>query len=652
MCGIAGIVNINGVPINPDHLQAMQRELFHRGPDARGFYCNETDNHFSVGFAHTRLSIIDIESGQQPFVSDQGNVLTFNGEIFNYLEIRSELLKKGVSFFSQSDTEVILKLYENEGIQGFKKLNGQFAFLLYDKRRREVLAIRDYCGEKPLYYYILNGYILFASEVKAILVFLKRNGVSYTLHQQAFLDYLSFNYVPLGQTLIKGIYSVHPGTLLRISQEGISHERYEHQLSMLEDKNSQIVIEKESTKEKDLIDIFKATIEESVKLRLRSDVPVGIYFSGGIDSMIVALTAKKINSSIQGFTARFIEDTSFDESSFAAKMAALINIPLETIAIDPKQYGFEKLAMKLAYHGDTPLADSSAIPVFLLSEQAKRSVKVILSGDGADELFGGYLTYQASLLAERIPMRLKYTLSEIAHNGAFQKVLWLLQNESKVSFSEKILRFSRNLRYTNFAAHLAWNGSLGIDFKMSILNSEFFKSTHEFDSYKRIARFFQNTIKTDIDKRSSLRAYLELDRVNYLVYDILEKVDRMSMAHGLEVRAPFLDPKVIQYSRIIESKYVYKKLILKKFLERYLPAYPVASKKKGFSVPLNRWFRNDLKSIMHDLLTSESTRQSQWFNTKELMKLWEEHQKGVKSIGYELWGIMIFLLWEREFLQR
>ena len=649
MCGLVGIYrkkieNQGNWEIQKEYISKMNDSLSHRGMDDSSIYF---DNRLAVG--HRRLSIIDIINGSQPLLSKNKELLiVFNGEIFNYVELKNELIKQGEYFNTESDTEVLLKIYEKYGIEGFEKLNGQFAFCIYNLVTSTIIISRDLNGEKPFYFFENESYFVFGSEVKSIIEFLKLNKIEYTINKNSLFDYFSFNYVPIGDTLISGIKNLTPGCIYIIE----NNLRKEYKINIKKNLN----FDGNNTKYKydnssftGITRNFEETLKNSIKLRIRSDVPIGMFLSSGKDSATIATILGNLQVPVTAVTAKFI-DSSFDESEYAEQIAIHTKIKFKKVLIDLSKEDFPKIIEEIVDKSDTPLADSSCLPFYLICREAKKlGLKVILTGDGADEILGGYITFKATQLSNKIPKLFRYLLFKLWKSGLWGNYSSKFISNEKVSLHEKIDRFMRAMNLSSKAAHLAWNGSLTHYDKLKILNKDYFDIEFNTDSYNKISELLSNSL--DITSKSfSYRDTLNADRNNYLVYDILEKADRMSMAHGIEVRPVYTDMNIINFTEQIHIKFLKNKYLLTNFLNRKLPWYNTKMKKKGFSIPIHRYFREEIKEFYMDLILSESTKTQPYFNHKSLVEFSELHMNKKRNLGYEMWGIMIFLLWNRKFL--
>lgn len=623
MCGFVAL-HSHSNNIRCELVDKSMQVLAHRGPDGSGLIEFE-----DVVFGHQRLKIIDLDGGKQPMYSPDKRYLTvFNGEIFNYLEIRAELIECGVKFSSVSDTEVLIEAVRAWGEQALSRLNGQFSFVIYDHANRSLLAARDSVGEKPLYLLRLGEMSIFASEVKALIECQKLLGQSQNLNCRLLWDYLSLNYVPHG-CLVNGIETVRPGTYFRVLNGSMKEGTYRPLVDRIPAPTFS-----------DSVEYTDSYIKRSLKYRLRSDVEVGIFLSGGIDSTAICCCLDGVK--IRAYSAMF-EEPGFDESPSASKVASEFGLPLTKVPIDFSTENIPQLIEELAYHGDEPLADSSALPVYLLSRAVSKQVKVVLSGDGGDELFGGYLTYLATSMANSIPKLIRQALFYM------HPLLTLIpKSNSKVGLQEKLDRFIRNLDLPPGAAHVAWNGMFRMAAKIKLLSPDVLAQIEVDETFERMARF------GNIDLESpKLGELMRFDQEYYLPCDILNKVDRMTMAHGLEARPVLLDPQIVNLSRRLPEEFHKlgnnNKLILKEVIRRQFPRYDLERPKQGFSIPIHNWFRTKLRSFTSDLFNSTETRQSGVFDPEQLHRIWKMHLDHRCNIGFELWGIVIFLVWMRRF---
>lgn len=626
MCGIVGFIYLDGQEPEKALLETITNQIEHRGPDGDGY---AIVNNLALG--HRRLSIIDLTSGAQPMYShDKAYIVCFNGEIFNYLEIKAECQARGSTFKTDSDTEVIIEAFRLFGVQSFSKLNGQFAFALYDLKAHLLYLVRDRMGEKPLYFSYIPGGVIFASELKAIFAYKQEKNIPSRIYHPALLQFLSLNYVPFDDTLVQGVRGVRPGTFLQIGK-------------VIEEKcywDGNVNIVKRSSKQ--ATSELLSLLEDATKLRLRSDVPVGLFLSGGIDSTAIGLALSRIKCNPKAFIAHFPE-AGFSEAGYAAMTCQHLGIPSEVVPINFSGENLGELVEELVYHGDEPLADSSSVPVYLLSRATSKQLKVVLSGDGGDELFGGYLTYKATRLLNYIPNWARTIIS-----ATLPLIRLVPTGEAKVGFLEKLERFVRNAGLPPGAAHFAWNGMFSSAEKLKLLHPNFLSGKAITDTFQELA----SRLNVSLEK-PSLKQLMHADQENYLCHDILHKADRMSMAHGLEVRPVFMDYRLVEFSRSLELSHQFSgfegRKIVRDLLRVHAPWYQLDRPKQGFSIPIHLWFRTKLKEFAGDLFHSEYTRNSGLYSQEYLLKLWKLHQKRKRNLGFELWGVMVSLLWARRF---
>lgn len=626
MCGIVGTLNCDGSPVSPDLLLRMTRMLKHRGPDGEGIWVNQ-----NIGFGHRRLSIIDLsDDGKQPMANSHGNViLTFNGEIYNYQELRNELIAKNYIFNSKSDSEVIIHLYEEEGIDCLKRLNGMFAFALWDATNQLLFLARDRLGIKPLFYFFDGRFFRFASEIKGLLA---DNDIERRVDTQGLHNFLSFNYSTAPLTLFSGIKQLLPAHALSVSKGELREWRYwdvSYPANFPEHPDHYWSSELEET------------LSESIKRHLVADVPIGMLLSGGVDSSaILALLSKRLDSRPLSFSIGFREH-SYNEIKYARQTAKHCKVELHERLAEPHM---AHDLPKLVWHSEDPLADPSAIPMYYLAEMVSQQVKVAISGDGADELFAGYETYQADYLG-----RMYRALPKFLRQGVIEPLTQKIPiSYERYSLEMKIKRFVRAANLSPEEAHFSWRLIFDERFKASLKrNGEDCHST--FDQYKELFN--------RVPRSQFLNRMLYFDTCFHLPNDILTKVDRMSMAHGLEVRVPFLDPEVVQFAaqvppRLKLRRFHTKKFLLKAAMKNYLPEEVLSRPKAGFNVPLGSWLRNDLRELMCDTLSRESLDRQGLFNTRVVQGLVSDHLKGVKDHGFELWGLMVLMIWWQLFFEK
>ncbi|MBN2062865.1 MAG: asparagine synthase (glutamine-hydrolyzing) [Deltaproteobacteria bacterium] len=624
MCGIVGKYNYgSGEPVSGQLIRAMCDTLVHRGPDDGGSHIDGP-----VGLGHRRLSILDLsEQGHQPMHSrDERIWITFNGEIYNYQELQSELSSKGFSFRSNCDTEVILYLYEEYGEECVNRLRGMFAFAIWDGKRKQLLMVRDRIGKKPLYYYNDGKSLVFASEIKAILA---DKSVKKDINAQAVYDYFKYQYVPDPKSIYKNIHKLEPGHLLTCNQRGLADREY---------WNVDFSISKAGT-ETEIADELLHILKESVRLRMISDVPLGAFLSGGIDSScVVALMAGHQEQPVSTCTIGFNSEE-FDEIAFARKMAEIYHTDHSEYTVQQKA---KDILPHLIKHFDEPFADSSAIPTFYVSKLARRKVTVALSGDGGDENFFGYEKYRLEKTEDRIrslfpsPLRKAIfpLLSRVlagANHRVFQKGSTLLKT------------LGREPDYGFFLT----NTEIDDDLWSEMLTPDFRRELGGYDPFW-ITRDHYHKAQTD----DHLSRILYTDLKMYLPGDILVKVDRMSMANSLEVRSPFLDHHIIELAARVPISLKFrrgeKKYILKRIFSQMLPEDILYRKKMGFCVPLADWLRGELRDFTADRILSPGNGLEYFFNKKSISRIWEMHQDRKRNFDIILWSLLVFEIWFQE----
>ncbi len=631
MCGITGWANLDSrtPPFEgaPELLHAMCERMVHRGPDSEGLFVT---NGAALGMR--RLAIIDLVTGEQPvFNEDKSVAVILNGEIYNYRELRAGLEKLGHSFRSASDTEVLPHLYEEHGAEMVRELNGMFAFALWDAKRRRLLVARDRFGEKPLYWGVFDNTLLFASEPKVLLA---HPAVKPTLNLQALRQYLSFDYVPAPLSIYQGIQKLPAAHILTLEDGRITIEPY----WCLSYKTSQPV-----PSETEAADQMQDLLADSVRMRLVSDVPLGVLLSGGVDSSTIAALAVRASSEpVKTFSISFAE-SSFDESAYARSVAKFLGT----------DHHEERLSANLAANlvgeigawMDEPFSDPSLVPTYLLSRFTRKHVTVALGGDGGDELFAGYPMYAGHRWAEiynKVPAPLR--------TGVIEPLVRLLPVKTKnLSLDYKALRFVTGAKYDTVARHHIWFGSFTPDEQEQLLTADALQQT-ESDVYREARQIVEQC-----DNHDTVTRMQSLDTRLYLAEDILTKVDRASMAVSLEVRAPFLDPRVAEYAASLPGNYKLRghktKYILKKAVHELLPPFVTRRGKKGFGVPVAEWLKFKLRLLARDLLSPERVRRAGVFNPEYVSRLQDEHERGVANHRKLLWTLLMFELWHESFIE-
>lgn len=624
MCGIAGFLGAG----SRQDLEAMTRTLAHRGPDGEGFFWND-----EVGLGHRRLSIIDLVSGAQPMESPSGeSVIVFNGEIYNFLSLRKELQDKGVKFRTASDTEVILAGYEMWGHDVLRKLDGMFAFALWDKNRHELFLARDRFGKKPLYWAQQGKVFLFGSELKALHTF---SGFFTRINHQALAKYLFYDFVPSPDGIFEGVKKLDGGHFLVAGHQGIKIEKYfdlEKNVT-----NPEIFFGKGALQNPQ--ETFLKLFHDAVEKRLISDVPLGVFLSGGIDSSAVAAMAQKISGTrVKTFSIGFSEKE-FDESRWARLVARRIGSEHYE-----KIFSLEdalNVVDKIPLMADEPLADASLLPTYLLSQFARQHVTVALGGDGGDELFLGYPTFGAeklfaalSFLPASASKKILGTMQSILPVGEGYMGLDLLLGQFRKGLSGSV---QKNIG----ARHEAWLGAFGVEEAQSILSEDFSRSIN-----------WANILEDVLPISSQENKYRYLSRLylkRYLQDEVLVKVDRASMAVGLETRAPFLDTKLAQFVLDLDTKYKLRgfsgKRLLRQAMRDMVPQEVIGRKKKGFGVPLDRWLRRELRGPVTDALLSKDFTDAGIFRHEAIEKILQEHFERKANHRKKIWNLFVLALW-------
>jgi len=621
MCGIAGIYNFrSGRPVSSGELGTMGECLAHRGPDDEGYYTDKW-----LGLAHKRLTILDTSRrGRQPmFSEDRQLAITFNGEIYNFLELRADLEARGHVFQTRTDTEVLLRLYMLEGERMLDRLNGMFAFAIWDGRTQTLFLARDRLGIKPLYYSLGTDGIAFASEVKALLaVAPERPRVDLEM-----LDaYMSVGYVPTERTLFQGIEKLQPGWCLKVDRDGLHYRQYWDLHFAVEDDDEM--------SEDECVQQSLGLLRDSVRLQLRSDVPLGVFLSGGVDSSaVVALMHEMGVRDIRTFTVAYDFGPEYDETRFARKVAAKFGTVHREVFVSPQE--FRAFIPSLIWHMDEPVTESAAISLFFVARLAREDVVVVLSGEGSDEVFGGYPIYKYMAALERyrgLPAGVRRRMINPLLNrlgGKWHKYtelsdLPLAQRYTGVSFYETPVKESL---YRPAIKNL-FNGSA-----MPGLIGRYYEMTEGLDPLQRM---------------------MYLDVKSWLPDDLLIKADKMTMATSVELRVPFLDHRVVELGGRIPPRLRIKgwetKYVLKKAMEAYLPREILYRGKMGFPTPLARMFLGPLRGYVEDILASERCLDRGYFRPEAVRGLLAEHAAGERDHHRVLWQLLVLEEWHRRFI--
>jgi asparagine synthase (glutamine-hydrolysing) len=617
VCGICGTYDYaGGRPPELGVLEAMNATLVHRGPDGDGTHVDGP-----VGLAARRLAIIDIEHGDQPMVSSDGTVcVAQNGEILNHLELRAELEQRGVRFRTRCDTEVLLHLYLHHGAGFVSRLRGMFAFAIWDRRERRLLLARDRFGIKPLYYALGGGRISFASELKALL---SRPDFCREVDREALHSYLAFNSIPAPLTIFGAARKLPPGHLLTCSPEGVTVERYARPSPAPAGRTR-------PERAEDLAEELRERLLDSVRAHLLADVPVGVLLSGGIDSSaLTALAARAAGASVSTFSIGFRERT-FNELDLAREVARRYHTDHHELVVSPR---IEELLPKLAMAFDEPFADSSAVPTYLVSELAAQHVKVVLSGEGGDELFGGYETYAADELAVRVgPLaaRLRPFVERLPSSDA------------RVSFDYRAKRFVRAAALGPLERHHGWKEIFSAEQRGELLRPDW--QDPAADPLTPWRERFAETSDAPL-----LARLQDVDLGIYLADDLLVKTDRMSMVHSLEARVPYLDPVVAELALALPTKLkvrgLEKKRLLRAAARPLLPASITRARKRGFSIPAAAWLRGELEPFAREVLGPDRMRAQGYFEPETVTQLLDDHVARRQDNSRQLWGLLSFSLW-------
>src|SRR3954452_13547008 len=615
MCGICGIASAHG-PADVDRLPAMSETLVPRGPDSFG---GQVDGPGAL--AARRLSIIDLETGDQPIGNEDGSVhVVQNGEIYNYRELRRELERSGHRFRTHGDTEVLLHLYEEHGDAFASRLRGMFAIAIWDARRRRVVLARDRFGIKPLYYRHVDGELAFASELRA----LPRGEIDH----DAVAAFLAFNAIPAPLTIFRDTRKLEPGHILVWYDDG--HVRVERFARPAPVDAADVRTDDDA----ELVEELRARMRDSVRAHLVSDVRVGVLLSGGVDScMLTALAAEETSEPLRTFSIGF-EERSYDELADARLVAERYGTVHRELVLRPDA---ALLLPGLAAAFDEPFADSSALPTYLVSRLAAEDVKVALSGEGGDELFGGYYTYPASMLAERFgrPAALIRPLVERMPTST-----------RKASLDYRAKRFVRAAKLPALERHHGWKEIFSAD-----VRAELTGRLSEFDPVDLLRERFSETEGADLLVRLQ-----DVDIGTYLVDDLLVKTDRASMAHSLEARVPFLDTVVSGFALALPARHkvrgLSKKRLLRKAAAPLLPERIVNGKKRGFSIPAAAWLRGDLAPFARETLAADVLRRQGFFQPAAVQRILDEHVSGAEDWSRNIGGLLSFPLWYEHHVER
>jgi len=611
MCGIAGFTHLRK-PLPEGVLTNAVDSITHRGPNQKArFECDE------VSLGATRLAILDIAGGDQPiFSADRDAVIVYNGEVFNFVELRQELEREGASFHTHCDTEVILQAYLRWGDAAFARLRGMFAIAIWVQSQSRLVLARDRMGIKPLYYYQQDGELYFGSELKCL--FANPN-----LPRQICLAglncYLSLNYVPAPYTLVEGIIKLLPGHMLEWKDGECSSRSYLPQRVSLPAPPSIDAACEE----------LDALMQKSVAEELVSDVPLGVWLSGGLDSSAVLHYASNASPNrLHTFSVTF-QGRSFDESKYIREVSHHFGTNHTDFDLNTDAELADAI-QQIAYYSDEPSADAGAVPLWFLAKMTAQDVTVILTGEGADELFAGYLTYKAnrySDIARKFPASLR--------RAGLAAANYLPVSDDKISFEYKVKRFLQGSLMDPGAAHLYWNGT--------------FSDAEKEELFRYADSAPLAGVLHGLRPGRGLERFLEFDQRYYLADDILYKVDRVSMAHSLEVRPPFLDDRIVDFAARLPDDYKLhgsqSKYVLRRLMKDKLPDSVLRRPKIGFDIPIHDWFRGVLRPLLLETLSEDVVTSSQLFHWSYVRRLLDDHLERRANLGYHLWGLLVLFIW-------
>lgn len=605
-----------------DVVHRMNQTMIHRGPDDGGVFVGP-----GIGLGHRRLSIIDLAGGHQPMSNEDGTIwVLLNGEIYNYSELRAELLQGGHKFTTKSDTEAIVHLYEDHAEGCFARLRGMFSIAIWDSRKRKLVLARDRVGKKPLFYSANQKRILFGSELKALLA---GDPLPREIDTQGLSDYFSFGYIPAPRTIYRSVRKVMPGHYVVASAEGIRESCYwDLSFSKVESRSME-----------EWGELLRAELKDATRVRLMSDVPLGAFLSGGIDSSsVVAMMSGLMDRPVTTCSIGF-QEKKYNESEYAQQVSKLFGTQHHEELVAPNAI---EIVDKLAWHYDEPFADSSAIPTYYVSKIARSQVTVALGGDGGDESFAGYRRYKLDYYENRLRSFVPAPL----RRGVFGP---LGRHYPALAWAPRIFRGKSTFQSLSRSPLEGYFNSVSYfrpDDKARLFTSDFQNVLGGYDSIEVLRRYYD---RADTDDLLSKIQYVDIK--TYLTDDILTKVDRASMAVSLEVRAPMLDHHFLELAARIPSSLKLNagngKYILKKALEPVLPGNILYRSKQGFAIPLDVWFRRELKDMAHEIILET---EDGLLNNRFLRKIWDQHQRGTYDRSALLWSTLMFRKWHQTFV--
>jgi asparagine synthase (glutamine-hydrolysing) len=621
MCAICGIVNFTAAdPVDRTVIEKMTQALAHRGPDDDGYFIEG-----QVGLGHRRLSIIDLSGGKQPiFNEDESAAIIFNGEIYNYQDLAAGLASAGHTFKTRSDTETILHAYEEYGEDCVRHLRGMFGFAIWDRRARRLLLARDRLGVKPIYYYRDGRFLAFASEIKALL---EIPSIPREVDPEALDLYLSLRYVPGPRTMFKNIFRLPPGHLLVVDEAGVRIKKYwdiDYAAA-------------ESHSPKDLLERFQDLLDESVRMRLIAEVPLGVFLSGGLDSSAILAQMSKVTGGerIKTFSVGY---ETFDEKEEEANEFEYARLAAKAFSAEHHEYRlsakeFEESAPDLVWHLDEPLADPSAIPLYFISKLAREHITVVLSGEGADEILGGYGIYRRMLALDQIYRR----------SPAGLLAPWL----ARLAPSEALRHYVRMSGQPLETRYRGVSRGFGAEGKRRLIGEDRVN-----ESERQLQCVFGEYFNA-VEKASPLNRMLYVDAKVWLPDDLLIKADKMTMATGLELRVPFLDHKLVEFAATLPDNRKLNgtgKAILRQAMRGVLPDAIIDRPKKGFPSPIASWLRGPLRQFPRDHLLAQNSACSNYLDRGAVTRVVEEHDQGRTDRSQEIWTLLVFEMWHRQFI--
>jgi asparagine synthase (glutamine-hydrolysing) len=625
MCGITGFVRNDGKPVDEALLARMNEAIRHRGPDEDGFYVNR-----SVGMAMRRLAIIDLKGGQQPIHNqDRTAWIVFNGEIYNYLELREKLEKLGHTFYTNSDTEAIVHAYDQYGSDCPKHLRGMFAFAIWNERDQELFLARDRVGKKPLLYALVNGQLIFGSEFSALLL---HPDVSRDIEPEALDYYLSYMCIPAPLTAYRAIRKLEPGHWLRWRKGEVQIERY-----WQPDFTKKLAIDEEEAGER-TVEILR----DAVRVRLMSEVPLGAFLSGGIDSSaVVALMSQESSERVKTFSIGF-DEQDFSELHHARRIAEHVGTDHHEFIVRPD--AVEVLPMLVEHYGE-PYADSSAVPTYYVAKETRKHVTVALNGDGGDESFAGYGRYIAMGITEkyrRVPSFLRESLIKEAVN----LIPTSPTKRNLIGSAKRMLDAVSQPRVNRYAR---WVSVFNDETKQPLYSDFFREQTMAANPTGLLETWFKRA-----NGIGTLDAMLLTDQMTYLPNDLLVKVDIATMAVSLEARSPFLDHHVIEFAaslpQNLKARRLTTKYLLKKVLRKLLPSENLNRRKMGFGVPIGHWFRGKMQPFLREVVLSDKALRRGLFKPEAVRQLVELHARGERDYSHQLWTLLMLELWFNRFI--